>query len=321
MKLPPVSIVAKQGMCRQESHRRFESTAFRYVVSCACLTFVLGTCATGHAQGDPAGATPANSAQTYDDLLDRAVEAFDAEEFERAHDLFAKAYELRPNARLLRGMGIAAMRLEHYSEAYPTLKAALEHDVQPLTSSQRDEVGDLLSWMETHLANVRLRWSPSEPSTYTLAVDDVALAESALWLAPGPHHITIRAPGYDTLDRLLDLSAGQHQVLELERRKTQERVVAVQAPRPEPTVSPSDAAHSLARHGSERETRHTREPTTSSPSRDDGGSVLTSWWLWTAVGVVAAGGVVTAVLLSNPASTQPPDTNGAVVIHLPPSGM
>jgi len=62
------------------------------------------------------------------------------------------------------------------------------------------------------------------------------------------------------------------------------------------------------------------EPFESEPADDDGGSVLTSWWLWTIVGVVVVGGVVAgvAVAASSGDTTQAamPGDFGVVVMAL-----
>src|SRR5262245_27475940 len=55
----------------------------------------------------------AQSAADYDSVLDRAVEAFEAKDYGHARAWFEKAYALQPNARVLRGMGISALHLEH----------------------------------------------------------------------------------------------------------------------------------------------------------------------------------------------------------------
>ena len=253
------------------------------------------------AQSKQAPASSSATHQSYDALLDEAVSAFDASDFARARSLFERAFELRPNSRVLRGMGIAALRLERFSEAYRTLTASLKHPVQPLTASQREEVTGLLSWMETSLARIKLRWTPAEPPEYELLVDGKVLRESAVWLPAGTHRVVVRAPGFAAIDRTITLAPEQHEVIELTPRQ-REPVAA------KPAVTPVDAAHSLPAPEAATGTRHTgSEQRDSDPN--DGGSVLTRWWFWTAVVAVAAGGVATAVLLSQPAPIEPIDTS------------
>jgi hypothetical protein len=219
-------------------------------------------------------------------------------------------------------MGVAALRLERYSEAYRTLTASLKHPVQPLTASQRDEVTGLLSWMETSLGCVKLRWTPSEPTDFELRVDGNALQESTLWLTAGRHHLSVRALGFGAIDRTLTLAPEQHEVIELTLQKREAPPAATAAGRHAPAVTPTDAAHSLGEPVATK-TKHTASASTE--ARDtgpsDGGGVLTRWWFWAAVAAVAAGGAATAVLLSSPAPTKPLDTSeGSMPVILPSRG-
>lgn len=301
----------KNAIVSRSAARR-RNTWARYAVSCACLTLVIAVCGAPTSIKAQSNQAPA----AYDKLLDEAVSAFDANDFSRAHGLFRKAYEVRPNARVLRGLGIAALRLERYSEAYRTLSLSLKHPVQSLTQAQREEVTGLLSWMETSLGCIRLRWSPSEPAEFELAVDDGVVNESTLWLPPGTHHVVVRAPGYAKVDRTITLAPEQHEVIDVTLSK---RDIAKK-----PAVRPEDAAHSLPvrqEAAAPVAAAPAREVASQSGTRRDtasgGGSVLSSWWFWTAVAVVAAGGVTTAVLLSTSGGTRPLDTAGSPRVVLP----
>jgi len=48
---------------------------------------------------------------------------------------------------------------------------------------------------------------------------------------------------------------------------------------------------------------------------DDGGSVLTSWWLWTLVGAVVGGGVAAGVVLGMPEDAPPPPVGGTLAVQ------
>jgi hypothetical protein len=269
------------------------------------------------AQSNHAPANRAATPEAYDALLDEAVSAFDASDFARARKLFERAFELRPNARVLRGMGVAAFRLERYSEAYRSLTESLKHPVQPLTETQQEEVTGLLSWMETSLSCIKLRWTPAEPAHFELLVDGNVLRESTLWLSAGTHHVAVHAPGFGAVERTLTLAPEQHEVIELTLSKREPPPAVATAAKP--AVTPSDAAHSLP--GPERSTGALvprTSPQSGTPRDEDDGGVLSRWWFWTAVAAVAAGGVVTAVLLSTPAPRSSPDlSDGARLVTVP----
>lgn len=308
---------ATQGACRVAGR----GATRRYASLCSGLLMLLLTlfCPEVKAQSEGSTATQ----ESYDTLLDEAVSAFDASDFARARTLFERAYELRPNARVLRGMGIAALRLERFSEAYRTLTTSLKHPVQPLTASQRDEVTGLLSWMETSLGCIKLRWSPAEPAEYEVLVDGKVHKEVPIWLSAGTHRVAVHAPGFGAIDRTITLAPEQHEVIELTLKKRASPEVA--KPKPAPAVMPSDAAHSLpapeTATAANAKARHTSGEQRDRAG-DDGGSVFTRWWFWTAVAAVAAGGVATAVLLSQPAPTNPVDTSeGSQLVMLPSRGL
>ena len=293
----------------------------RYVALCSVLVLLFAVSAPPvRAQSKHGSPGSTATQESYDTLLDEAVSAFDASDFAKARTLFERAYDLRPNSRVLRGMGIAALRLERFSEAYRTLTASLKHPVQPLTASQREEVTGLLSWMETSLGRIKLRWTPMEPAQYELLVNGKVLKESAIWLPAGTHRVVVRARGFGSVDRTITLAPEQHEVIELTLQKSEPPAVATQSKR-KPAVAPIDAAHSLP--APERATTANErysEQRDSDPS--DGGSVLTRWWFWTAVAAVAAGGVATAVLLSQPAPISPVDTSeGAQVVVVRREGL
>lgn len=282
-----------------------DASSSRYAVLCAALALACSLfSADVKAQSNQPPASSTATPEAYDKLLDEAVSAFDAADFARARGLFEQAFALRPNSRVLRGMGIAALRLERYSEAYRALSASLKHPVQPLTAAQKEEVTGLLSWMETSLGCIKLRWTPAEPAQYEVLLDGKVLRDSALWVSAGTHHVAVHATGFGAVERTLTLAPEQHEVIELSLSKREAPAASVAA---KPAVTPSDAAHSL--RGPEPPSTALvpqTSPQTGTPRDDGDGSVLTRWWFWTAVAAVAAGGVATAVLLS-PAPRSSPD--------------
>lgn len=248
----------------------------------------------------PAPRAPAPAQDEYKDLLDRAVEAFEQNQFARAYDLFEEAYSLRPNARVQRGLGIAALRLERYTQAKRALAAALEDHRQPLTSRQHEEVSKLLSWMQTNLGTLRVELTSPVPSDYELWVDRKPSAETAVVVTAGGHDVTARAPGYEQQERHVEIEAGSTLQLELtlvpSRKALSKNALSPRNAASAPAAAPTrPVVASLPDHPDE-------------PQRDrqvDNKTVFERWWFWTAIGVVAAGGVVTAILMTTPTSTKP----------------
>lgn len=225
----------------------------------------------------------------YDSVLDRAVEAFEAKDYARARNWFERAYALQPNARVLRGMGISALHLEHFTVAKRELTAALEDTRQPLTESQREGVTELLSWMSANLGTLRL---DVQPAGARVAVDDDVAAEAEFVLSPGPHRLHTSADGFDANDQTINVTAGKDHKLSI--------VLAPKTPAHEEPVDVSPVATASA--APVPEARPTSAPIApaQTPGRDgESSSVLESWWFWTAVGVVVAAGVTTAVVATS----------------------
>jgi len=268
----------------------------RYARLCALLSLAtLGLLGPLPVSAQPGEGKPAPGATAqYEELLDRAVSAFEAADHARAHDLFREAYALRPNARVSRGLGITALRLERYTEARRWLSAALTDKNQPLTSAQRDEVTKLIAWMDSSLGLLRLQWSPAAPPDHELWVDEQRTRELVLWLTPGQHRVRARAPEHEPHEDSVELVAGREQTLTLALRERPRPVAPPASVQRADMVSPAAAAQSiapLAADGGE-------DKPAPAPLRDSPG-LLSRWWFWTAVGVVVAGGVTAGVLLAN----------------------
>lgn len=285
--------------------RHIRCACTRYAALFTWLTALWVTLHPGLTLADsPASERPEASAPhgNYDQLLDRAVEAFGEEDFARARELFEQAYALKPNARVLRGLGIASLRLQRYVEAKRALSASLTNGAQPLTASQREEVSQLLTWMETNLGTLHLQWVEGAPRGHELLVDGAVQRGRPLLLGPGTHRLVVRSPGYETQVRSVEIVAGEAQTLTLAPRANKPAKSAS-------NVSPKRAAATLVPSAA--------TPTPGqAPLRDAESSttIFERWWFWTAVGVIAAGGVTAAVLLATPQTKSfEPSSVGQVV--------
>jgi hypothetical protein len=232
----------------------------------------------------------------YDRLLDGAVEAFEARDFTRARTLFEQAYALRPNARVLRGLGIADLQLKRYSTAKRELEAALVDSAQPLTSVQRDGVVQLLAWMHTSLGTLKLRLTPPRA---TWLVDGEASRETELVLVPGAHHLRATAAGFDPQERTLQVTAGSARTLDLTLSPHEPKPAVVTPVLAPPLVSDRtrDDARSASIPVATSDATHARDR--------DSSSVFERWWFWTAVAVLAGGGVAATVALTHTPATRP----------------
>ena len=84
----------------------------------------------GRAWGAAAPATRESAeSRQYTSLLEEAVSEYDARRYEEARALFRKAHDISPNARTLRGIGMASFELREYVEALRALEGALAASV------------------------------------------------------------------------------------------------------------------------------------------------------------------------------------------------
>lgn len=254
-----------------------------------------------------AGVSTSSTSADYDKLLDRALDAFEGQDYARARELFEQAYEIRPNARVLRGLGISALHLERFTVAKRELTAALRESKQPLTANQRDGVTELLSWMKLNLGTLELRLQPAKAR---VMLDDEPVAGTELVLKPGAHRVFVNADGFNSQEREVEIAAGQEKTLEValsQHTVKAAQTSAVSAAEAASTVPIAEPAESTPPIGGLHEPTRDRESST----------VFERWWFWTAVGVVVAGGVAATVALTSTAPAKSYETGGLGGVIMP----
>jgi hypothetical protein len=168
-----------------------------------------------------AGASGAASAQDaahdearYQELIGQALDEYERGNWDEAEGLFAQAHRIRPNARTLRGIGIAAFEARRYVRAVAHLRAALGSSVNPLTREQRTEVERALERAQTYVATIEIT---TDPAAAEVRVNDEPLAGGgAVRLArvdPGLIQLRASAPSHSTSVRELRVAAGERQRL------------------------------------------------------------------------------------------------------------
>jgi hypothetical protein len=98
---------------------------------------------------------------------------------------------------------LADVALDNFTVARAELEAALEHSVDPLSEEQRREVTELLQWMQTSLATVRLEYTPAQA---TARIDATAAPLGDILLEPGEHQLQISAPGFQPHEQRFHLT-------------------------------------------------------------------------------------------------------------------
>jgi hypothetical protein len=149
----------------------------------------------------------------YRSVLEEAVSEYDAHRYEEARALFRRAHGLNPNARTLRGIGMASYELREYSDALRALEGALADQRRPLTAPQRREVEVLLERTRAFVGRFSIQPVPKEAS---VRVDGLVVPlgqDSPLILGLGRHSVSAEAPHYVTETRQIEVIGGERQTL------------------------------------------------------------------------------------------------------------
>jgi hypothetical protein len=183
----------------------------------ALILSVMGATHQSLAAPAPVVQEPGESAQ-YRALLEEAVTEYDARHYEEARALFRRANEISPNARTLRGIGMASFELREYIEALRSLEASLADKRRPLTATQRQQVESLLDRTRAFVGRFFLKAAPKET---VLRIDGTPMtleSDGSLLLSFGRHSLVAEAPGSVSENRELNVIGGERQELSFELR-------------------------------------------------------------------------------------------------------
>jgi tetratricopeptide (TPR) repeat protein len=155
---------------------------------------------------------PGESAQ-YRALLEEAVSEYDARRYEEARALFRRAHDISPNARTLRGIGMASFELREYVEALRSLENALTDKRRPLTATQRQQVEALLERTRAFVGRFFLKLAPKETTLRIDGAPTVIESDGSLLLSFGRHSVIAEAPGFVPENREINVIGGERQEL------------------------------------------------------------------------------------------------------------
>lgn len=207
--------------------------------------FVLGAvvlAAANQATADPAPAAqdPTESSQ-YHAMLEEAVSEYDAHRYEEARALFRRAHEISPNARTLRGIGMASFELREYVEALRSLEASLTDKRRALTPTQRQQVEALIERTRAFVGRFFLKLSPKDTLVRVDGAPAVIETDGSLLLSFGRHALTAEAPQSIAESREVNVIGGERQELSFQLRPEAPPAVAVKTAAGEGGVPPAAA--------------------------------------------------------------------------------
>jgi hypothetical protein len=274
--------------------------AIVFVYSGAADAFVVVSAVRAQASVPPATASPARVAGPgtpvsaeppgYREAVDAAIAEHEAGNFAESRALFGRAHALFPNARSLRGLGMADFELRNYASSIDYLQQALASPVKALEGELRSETEQLLARARGFVGRFRLRLQPPDAVVTldtTVVAPSMTSASGQLVLAVGDHTLEVSAQGRVSERRVLRVTGGEDATLEFNL--------------------PEQAAI-------------TPQAVTSAEPRAQSSSVLASPWLWAAVGVVVVGAAVGIGVAASSGGTHTAaiDTGSSRVMVPPP---
>jgi hypothetical protein len=161
----------------------------------------------------PARAQDDGPPPEYRGTIDSALEEFDAEHWAEARALFERAHAIFPNARTLRGMGMAAFELRDYVAARRNLEASLTETRRALTDEQRAQVSALVERARVFVGDFAIGPAPSgsqlDVDGAPTTVDGDLATHATVALTVGTHELTLRAPDGRTAHAQVTVHGGE----------------------------------------------------------------------------------------------------------------
>ncbi len=152
---------------------------------------------------------------SYKRLISEALNEYKARRWDEARVLFERAHAINPNARTLRGIGMASFEAREYVRAIHALEASLKDQRRPLTEEQRTQIDGWLRSAYRYVARYRIEIEPADASL-TVDGNRAEIREGVLLLDDGPHEIVAYLEGYATEKRRIEASAGTEETLRID---------------------------------------------------------------------------------------------------------
>jgi len=213
-------------------------------------------------------------------LVSDGSKRFTARDYQGALDNYDEAFRLYPSPKIHYNRALALDKLHREADAADEL----DRFVSEATDAPRDALEQarrMLATFDRTLGKIEVTSSMRAE----VAVDDRTVGTTPVTLhAPvGPHAVHVTAAGYKPWKQDVVVVAGEiaHAASKLDPIDLQPALPP--PPKPSPVVVVE---------------RPINRPPPETPHR----SVLSRWWLWTAVGVVVAGGITTYAVTRSPAA-------------------
>lgn len=227
-------------------------------------------------RANPQEVAPSPEPAGYREAIEHALNELRLEHYSEARAMFARAHTLFPNARALRGIGLAEFAQRRYVDSIEHLEQALAHPVRPLAEQLRSETEELVARARGYVTQLQLSVRPAHAEVTVDGAPLVSPTRPQL-LSAGEHVIGIECAGYRRQERRVSALGGDVQ-----------RVFVNLEPLPADLSSTAEQGRRLGKNP----------------------------WLWSGIGAVVAGAAITATVLATRKEprTEPPYGGGSDVV-------
>jgi hypothetical protein len=225
----------------------------------------------------------------YQNLVQQGLREYSLGNFSEAKSFFAQAHALSPNARTLRGLGMASYELRSYVEAAGYFEEALASNERPLTAAMRQEITNLLQQSRSFVSHLHIT---VVPATAELRLDTRPVTRGPsgdVLIDPGNHELIAEAPEYESITRTIHTDGNEQLSINFNLKSTK--------PEPSAQVEPAAPPARIERNVPE------------SAPEDSSSSTAGPWIvIGSSVAVAATGGILLGLALKDRDAVEHPDT-------------
>ncbi|MEM1413994.1 MAG: hypothetical protein AAGH15_03800 [Myxococcota bacterium] len=168
------------------------------------------------------------------EIVRRADDARRGGNFGQARDLYLQAHQLQPAAIHLLKAAAASYELGEYTDTLRFVERALAEPNEPLDAQRIAFARDLEGRARALTTRLKLTIEPRDvPVTVLIDLRVAQVSEGVVVVDHGEHTITVRAPGYETFEVVMEL------------RETDRDLVIPLTPQPGTLPSPAVAASTV----------------------------------------------------------------------------
>ena len=184
-----------------------------------CCALALFACSS-RAYADDLSPSEVKEDAAYRAMVREALAEYDARHFEEARIIFRRAHELAPNARTLRGIGMASFELRDYVTAVHALSASLVETRKALSLEQRTHAQGLLERSRLFVDIYALKVTPSDARVLIDGRPPENEADGTVLLGFGAHNIEVTKPSYVLRTFSVSVRGGERKelLMTLERK-------------------------------------------------------------------------------------------------------